>query len=438
MSEQTRFFTTFDRVSQSSITLANPVNLSLSRGFEIEVDFVYTTDPSTDARLLGFSGSPASLIKVFSSGDASAPFRLNFALGGVFSSVDNFMRQQDVGKLNKLKITTNGTSILFHLNGELRATRTINTSFTGMFDQIGSGGGFDFATDIIANVKIVDGGSLELDLPIDGNYTPANNTVFDKSGNNNNGTFINVAEGDSQDYLIKPDGTLKLVDILAVRRESNRRFFTTFDSVAQSYISFGSAVEIPSDADFTIRFDVIPDGSTQVVLGLSATTNTRARVLANGDIEWRTPAGSSTVTPSSLAQGELNTVSVTRRSGQGAISVNGVQAGGTLSLEGVSVTYDQIGRASNLAPTGAKVSDLSIWIGDDKVLDLPIDQNYTPTNNIVRDESVNANNGTFVNVADGDSELYTNTGEGSWTTGDVLEGQSFTNAGCSGKNSVKK
>ena len=57
----------------------------------------------------------------------------------------------------------------------------------------------------LANVKIEGGGGLVFDMPIDGNYTPTNNTVIDRASGNN-GTFVSVATGDSKLFTQRSDG----------------------------------------------------------------------------------------------------------------------------------------------------------------------------------------------------------------------------------------
>ena len=51
------------------------------------------------------------------------------------------------------------------------------------------------------------------------------------------------------------------------------------------------------------------------------------------------------------------------------------------------------------------------------VLHYVLDEEYSTTNNTVTDLSGNDNHGTFVNIADGDSKLYTQDANGDWVSG---------------------
>ena len=60
--------------------------------------------------------------------------------------------------------------------------------------------------DVQAHVGSTDTSAApNFNMPIDGNYTPSSNTVTDTAGSNN-GTFVNIADGDSVLYTRDPDG----------------------------------------------------------------------------------------------------------------------------------------------------------------------------------------------------------------------------------------
>ncbi|APC46546.1 hypothetical protein [Alteromonas phage PB15] len=211
------------------------------------------------------------------------------------------------------------------------------------------------------------------------------------------------------------------------------RYFTTFDAVAQSYILLSSDVGIPSSTDYEIEFDVIPDGTTQVVIGKKEGVNPRVRILSNGDIQWEANNSGGTIvrTPSNLEVGKLNRVRLVKSGLSTSIIVNGVQAGTQETVGIDAANFNQLGRAFNFPPSGGRVSDLKAWSGGDRdtgslIFDMPINQNYTPTNNTVIDLSGNGNNGTFVNVADGDSTLYTQNSDGDWVGENLVENGGFS------------
>ncbi len=52
---------------------------------------------------------------------------------------------------------------------------------------------------------------------------------------------------------------------------------------------------------------------------------------------------------------------------------------------------------------------------------MPINQNYTPTNNTVLDLSGQGNHGTFIGIEEGDSLLYTKQGD-DWVNGSTTLG----------------
>lgn len=206
-----RHLTTFYPAQNSYIEMSSAVNISVADGFDIEIDFEYISNGGSGCRLYGMPDSTSNLIKVFSPDASTDPYKLNMALGGQFISIANFMLPSDVGKINRLRIVTDGDDILFHLNDELRTTVFNKPALVGSFQLIGSGNSQDFAAGIQANARIWTGGNRETGTltvfyPIDKDYNETDDVVLDESGNGNHATFVNVADGDSELYVRNSDG----------------------------------------------------------------------------------------------------------------------------------------------------------------------------------------------------------------------------------------
>ena len=105
------------------------------------------------------------------------------------------------------------------------------------------------------------------------------------------------------------------------------------------------------------------------------------------------------------------------------ITINEVQVNafndGTLAP-----VLDSIGRQFNgqtgVPPMEGVISLVQIEVDGVVLLDMPINGNYTPENNIVTDISGNGNHGTFQGIFAGASELYTQNNESHWETSTKL------------------
>ena len=184
-----RYFTTFDKVAQSYAQLDNVV--SLAGDFTIEF---YYAGADGGAHFIGEPTAGTSRTFLFSGNWYIEGLGVNL---GPSATITN-------GNLNKLKIVRESGVITGYVNGVENGSGNSNTGYS--FTRIGGYFENDFTQGIISGVKISDNGTTVLDMPINRYYTPQNNIVLDESGNGNNGTFVNVAAGDSKYYQQRADG----------------------------------------------------------------------------------------------------------------------------------------------------------------------------------------------------------------------------------------
>tara|TARA_E500000318_G_C3569778_1_gene217350 strand:+ start:20502 stop:21203 length:702 start_codon:yes stop_codon:yes gene_type:complete len=216
------------------------------------------------------------------------------------------------------------------------------------------------------------------------------------------------------------------------------RYFTEFDNVAQSYVDVGTQVDVSESvislyADFAIN----SVDNLNNILGLYTSDASEAigvRIEEFGVLKFYsegfTPGMGSTV----VTDGKLHNLHATLNKATGDIEVwldgnlEYTSSHSDLSkLKGaykvsIGVRIKSVGGVTDSHYSGV-ISNSKIDNSGSTVLDIPINQNYTSTNNTVIDLSGNGNNGTFVNVADGDSTLYTQNSDGDWVdgSGNVLE-----------------
>lgn len=172
-----RYFTEFDEVAQSYIALDNQIRYEV--GDIVTLDFEATPAQLDFATL--FDGSSVDRVAIRKESNNFAFFGITSAtLDGVpISSGDPFPTD---GNFHRLSCVVSLAGVLRYIGSNFVQTSTA------------------FYSGIIASFSVKRGASLVLDMPIDQNYTPTNNTVIDRSPSGNNGTIVNVATGDSERF----------------------------------------------------------------------------------------------------------------------------------------------------------------------------------------------------------------------------------------------
>lgn len=200
------------------------------------------------------------------------------------------------------------------------------------------------------------------------------------------------------------------------------RFFTAFDDVAKSYVSSGGAVSTNGNViEIEVSFTTL--GGSGVVHNLiNLNTNDSSedfglRIEHSGEqsfIKFYSSGFTPPIGTTNVQDGKLHKASarVNKTTGaytvflDGAVEYTGTHSNPSKIVTSYEVTIGarvkggtQIGYLSGIA------ADAKVYNDGVIVFDMPIDQNYTPTNNTVIDKA-SSNNGTFINVADGDSVFY--------------------------------
>lgn len=201
------------------------------------------------------------------------------------------------------------------------------------------------------------------------------------------------------------------------------RFFTEFDEVAQSYIQLGSDVSLTGDFEISVDIyiaNVSAISGVAMVLGNSQFATNALWVSSAGEVNFRDSSNNTLTTGSVIESGKLHRINLLKQTGLLSILVDGIEALPPSSATDLIFNRIGIRRDAEFPFTGI-ISNVKAVGGSTTALDMPIDQNYTPTNNTVLDLA-SGNNGTFVNVADGDSTFYELIGN-SWvdSEGNALE-----------------
>ena len=215
-----------------------------------------------------------------------------------------------------------------------------------------------------------------------------------------------------------------LTPALGSARRGVSRYFTTFDAVAQSYVQLNSIVSLTGD--FSIQVDVsVPDVSAisiaAMILGNSSGTANAMWVTSAGNVVIRDSEGTTRTSEPAITSGKLHRITYVKTAGNIVGFVDGVEVYSSAPF--ASFIFNQIGvRQDTSFNFNGIIANVKIEDNDTTVLDMPIDKNYTPTNNTVIDLA-SGNNGTFVNIAAGRSKYYQHRADGNFVDlqGNVLE-----------------
>lgn len=192
-----RYFTQFDPVAQSYI--------SLSSDFELLSDFLVTSRVALRAgavnHVFGNSRNFFNRLSVFSDGSANVRSASNEIISisaGVFTPF--------FGKLIELVVERVSNTVNLYLNGSIIGSNSIDQSDLFTINQIARNNGNTFPPDTYELFSINDSGVDVVKHLINRYYTPQSNTVLDESGSGNHGTFVNIAAGRSKYYQQRADG----------------------------------------------------------------------------------------------------------------------------------------------------------------------------------------------------------------------------------------
>lgn len=193
-----------------------------------------------------------------------------------------------------------------------------------------------------------------------------------------------------------------LTPALGSARRGVSRYFTPLDQVAQAHITLTSVISLLGDFDLTVDVSA-PFAGARMILG---NVSAQACLFINdGNVSIRDTASvtvSSTTTP--VIENKLNRIRAVKTSGNVELFVNGASvASGALG----DFWFDRIGiRFTNNLPFNGMIANLVANDNGSNVINMPINRYYTPTSNIVLDESGNGNHGTIINIAAGHSKYY--------------------------------
>ena len=187
-----RYFTELSSATQQHYTLNAPV--TLTGDFEISVDFVYYVG---SGELL--SGDASGVLEdAFRFIAVSSRFRM--VINGVFVDYLITAENYTVGKLYTAKITRVGGTVTVDVNGDTNSNSGSASSFPFTISHVGAriDGGFLFNS-YLANLKITDGSTLVVDLPIDEDFG-ATSTEVNRADNSNNATAINITASEGKNF----------------------------------------------------------------------------------------------------------------------------------------------------------------------------------------------------------------------------------------------
>lgn len=198
------------------------------------------------------------------------------------------------------------------------------------------------------------------------------------------------------------------------------RGFTTMDPdpVAPSFIELGTAVDL--GGDFEIETTVAaPSVAQQTILGDSLSTNNTLS-MTSLTITVVDSSGTALAAPAGLLVAQaLNLVRLIKQALTLTIFINGTPvASGPFG----NFKFDRIGvTQGNLLPFSGIIANVKVKEPNRRVLDMPIDGDYSPANATVKDRA-RGNNGNFVNVTAGDTTNYKKA-NGRWVDaqGGILE-----------------
>lgn len=222
--------------------------------------------------------------------------------------------------------------------------------------------------------------------------------------------------------LIKPSLSSGLRPALRASFSKITRYFTEFDEVAQSYILVDSQIDTSGSA-ITIEVEIACNylAGQRNFVGLYTTNALDAfglRMESGGFLKFYSSGYTPAISGTNIADGKLHKVSATINKTTGDYDV---YLDGALDYSGTHSAPAML-RDSYYVSIGARATSLgkdvdsyyegylsNCKVQSDSVtsLNMPIDQRYTSTDNIVIDRSPMGNNGTFINISDNSSELFT-------------------------------
>lgn len=203
--------------------------------------------------------------------------------------------------------------------------------------------------------------------------------------------------------------------ILGQKADYVTRYFTSFSSSNDSYIELDS--DIVLSGAFSVSVDAVLPSSRGNLVG--SDTNDRFELLVNdaGVLVAYNPTNLSFFTKdvSSLIDGKLHRIIAEYDGSEFTVTIDGA-AEPPVSVSMPSTRIQFIGAAQPSQPYyEGVIANIKIEQASSIAVDMPIDQDYTPASNVV-DNSAGGNNGTFINITDGDSTLYTKEGN-KWVDG---------------------
>lgn len=201
------------------------------------------------------------------------------------------------------------------------------------------------------------------------------------------------------------------------------RYFTPFNAVAQSYVQLTNSIPVSVSEGFEIEvfFEYISnEGSGSRLLGFSGTSTSLIKAFSNdaGTDPYKLNfalGGQFLSIPNffnSTHVNKLNKLVVKVVEDDILFYLNDEFKNIEFSKSTLVGEFDQVATGGGQDFSNGPIYDIKIWTGGDRdtgnlILDMPLDQRYTTTNDTVIDHSPMGNNGTFINISDNSSELFT-------------------------------
>ncbi|RPG34579.1 MAG: hypothetical protein CBB72_006805 [Muricauda sp. TMED12] len=207
-----------------------------------------------------------------------------------------------------------------------------------------------------------------------------------------------------------------------------QRYFTTFQGTNSHHIQFPD-ISLPTDSEWEVTVvAAVPDqGAYLLADRLNSDGQSRFGLLNDGRTfglsDEISAIGGDTM---GLKGGnKLRVMKAVADSGNINVTINSTLVH-SYGVGNSTPVLNSIGRQYNgqtgVPPMMGVISLVQIEKAGILVLDMPINQEYTPSNNTVLDLSGQGNHGTFVGIEDGDSKLYTQNENGDWVSGEETLG----------------
>lgn len=207
------------------------------------------------------------------------------------------------------------------------------------------------------------------------------------------------------------------------------RYFTRFDSSAQSYILLDQDYSFGGEYEWEFEYATMPLASTQqAIFGKTFVAQVAVGTTGqNGELRYNVGGGASWdylywESGTTSADGELHRAVFKQEDSNAQLSIDGnvAASGSNASPSGLYVrtigrTIDETDKFFNGIIAGFK-----LWANGDRSgepsLDIDLSTEFSPSNNVVYDVN-GVRVGEWVNSADGDSVLYTRNSDGNWVDG---------------------